>query len=110
MSNDALTGLEKALANEREALLGQDANALLQSTEAKLVAIKQLENLSPDANTIERIQQLALLNQANGTLLARRRRAVNWSLRQLGRQESGPYNARGQTATTTVSRGAIAVA
>ena len=39
---------------------------------------------------------LAEANRANGALLARRRREVNWSLRHLGRGEAAPaYDAQG---------------
>ena len=58
----------------------------------------------------ERLQELAERNRANGVLLARRRREVNWALRQLGRSEaSSAYDAKGQ-ANTLHTRRPLAVA
>ena len=49
--------------------------------------------------------RLGKMNHANGILLARRRREVNWALRHLGRTESsGAYDAQGQTATLSATR------
>jgi flagellar biosynthesis/type III secretory pathway chaperone len=45
------------------------------------------------------------MTHANGILLARRRREVNWALRHLGRAESsGAYDAQGQTSTLSAPR------
>ncbi len=103
-AEEALSALERALQTERDALLGHDVNALLQSTEQKLAAIRQVESLPPSADAPERVRQLAEMNRANGTLLARRQRAVIWTLRQLGRVESGAYNARGHSNNTAIGR------
>ena len=52
-----------------------------------------------------RLRELSEANQANGALLARRRREVNWALRHLGRSESsGAYDANGQTDVLRGSR------
>ena len=52
-----------------------------------------------------RLTELAEMNHANGILLARRRREVNWALRHLGRTESsGAYDAQGQTSTLSAPR------
>ena len=72
--------------------------------EQKLAAIRQVEALPPTQDAPERVRQLAEMNRANGTLLARRQRAVIWTLRQLGRVESGAYNARGHTNTSAIGR------
>lgn len=79
--------LAVALADEREALIGGDAGALMRATQAKLDALGELEaGIAPDL--ADRVAELAELNRANGALLARRRREVNWALRCLGRSES----------------------
>ena len=87
--------LAVALADEREALIGGDAGALMRATQAKLDALGGLESgIGPEI--ADRVAELAELNRANGALLARRRREVNWALRCLGRTESAPaYDASG---------------
>lgn len=100
-----LDALAQALAAERRALLDHDIDALIRSTENKLLALQAVEAaaLPPDAGT--RVRELAELNRANGSLLARRRREVNWALRHLGRSESAPaYDAHGRTASLTQAR------
>jgi len=53
----------------------------------------------------EQLQELAERNRANGVLLSRRRREVNWALRQMGRtEESSAYDAKGQSHTVTARR------
>jgi hypothetical protein len=52
---------------------------------------------------------LAEYNRENGLMLARRRRAVAFALRQLGRSEAVGYDTRGQRAQGSWSR-PIAVA
>lgn len=92
-----LDALERALDDERRALVGHDVEALMASTQAKLAALRQVEGWPLDAQASARVQALSALNQANGALLARRRREVNWSLRHLGRQDSNSvYDASGQ--------------
>jgi flagellar biosynthesis/type III secretory pathway chaperone len=93
----ALEALEQALKAEREALLAHDVDALLASTDAKLTALRRAESLAADAGSAGRLGQLRDFNQANGVLLARRRREVNWALRHLGRIEStSVYDSAGQ--------------
>lgn len=100
-----LEALEQALNSERRALLDHDVDALLQSTAAKLVALRRAEALPADASAVERVTALRALNQANGVLLARRRREVNWALRHLGRLEStGVYDASGQSGSRPQAR------
>ncbi|RPE80889.1 flagellar protein FlgN [Vulcaniibacterium tengchongense] len=100
-----LDALERALRDERRALLEHDAEALLAATAAKLAALRQAEGWPPDPAARERVQALSELNQANGALLARRRREVNWTLRQLGRIEAGSvYDANGQTGARPQAR------
>lgn len=97
-SPDPLAGLAAALEAEREALIGHDVDALMRSTEAKLAALRAIEASPPRADEAlrARFAELAELNRANGVLLARRRRAVNFALRQLGRSDPDPgYDARG---------------
>jgi hypothetical protein len=94
---DALTELEHALQEERRALLENDVEALLRSTQVKLAAVRVLQNLPAGAAEPGRVSALNELNQANHILLARRRREVNWALRHLGRVESAAvYDASGQ--------------
>ena len=102
---EALDALERALEDERRALLDNDAEALMQSTQAKLVALRRAEMLPPGHADALRVTALAELNRANGILLARRRREVTWALRHLGRVESsGVYDAGGQAGVRPQSR------
>ncbi len=92
-----LDALESALEAERRALLEHDVDALLASTAAKLAALRGAEVAPPDVSSAARLSRLRDFNQANGVLLARRRREVNWALRHIGRVEStGVYDSRGQ--------------
>lgn len=100
-----LEALELALNAERRALLEHDADALLSSTAAKLAALREAESLAPDGGNAERLHALRDFNQANGILLARRRREVSWALRHLGRVEStGVYDATGQPGASPTAR------
>ena len=101
----ALDALERALQDERRALVENDAEALLQSTQAKIVALRRAETLQPGHADAMRVTALSELNRANGILLARRRREVSWALRHLGRVESsGVYDAGGHAGTRPQSR------
>lgn len=101
---DALDALEQALGEERRALLDNDADALMRSTQAKILALRQAE-AAPRASDAERLTALAELNRANGILLSRRRREVSWALRHLGRVESaGVYDAGGRAGLRPQSR------
>lgn len=110
--NDAAATVERlatALAEEREALLGNDAGALLRATQEKLALLRELEGRM-DPAFAGRLSELAELNRANGALLARRRRELNWALRHMGRTESTPgYDASGGVALAPRMR-ALAVA
>lgn len=100
----ALDDLATALAAERGALLDHDVERLMHSTRAKLAALRALES-DPPEDYSERLAELAEANRANGALLARRRREVNWALRHLGRCESAPaYDMRGHAQQTHPSR------
>lgn len=102
--SDALQRLSDALAGERRALLEHDVEGLIQATQAKLEALRELERDVPRGQQA-RLRELAEANRANGVLLARRRREVNWALRHLGRSESAPaYDANGQSSTLRASR------
>ena len=104
-----LDALEAALHAERDALSGQDVEALLRSTEAKLRALRAAESANPGQEHAARVTTLAAYNRENGLMLARRRRAVAFALRQLGRVEAVGYDPRGQHATSAWIR-PIAVA
>lgn len=102
---EALDALEQALQDERRALIENDAEALLRSTQAKIVALRRAESLRPGQADVERVTALGELNRSNGILLARRRREVSWALRHLGRVESsGVYDAGGQAGMRPQSR------
>lgn len=102
-----LDKLAGALAEERRAILEHDIEALLRSTQDKVATLRDLEAQAPSMGAAfdVRLRELSEANQANGALLARRRREVNWALRHLGRSESsGAYDANGQTDSITRSR------
>lgn len=102
--SEPLQRLSDALAGERRALLEHDAEGLMQAVQAKLDALRELEAAVPEGQR-QRLRELAEINRANGALLARRRREVNWALRHLGRSESAPaYDANGQSSTLQASR------
>lgn len=111
MSDAAATveRLARALSDERDALLAGDAGALLRATQDKLALLRELEQ-GNDPALAGRLSELAELNRANGALLARRRRELNWALRHMGRTESQPgYDASGGTTQAPRMR-ALAVA
>ena len=100
-----LDALARALEAERRALLDHDADALLRSTAEKVDALRRAQLLQPDAEMAERLRMLQAANQANGVLLSRRRREVNWALRHLGRLDAaGVYDASGQAPARTSAR------
>ncbi|WP_045727464.1 flagella protein [Xanthomonas sp. GPE 39] len=101
-----LQELSDALVGERQALLDHDVEGLMQATSAKLAALRALEADVPAGTEVElRLRELADANRANGALLARRRREVNWALRHLGRSESASaYDAKGQSSTPLMQR------
>lgn len=102
--SEPLQRLSDALAGERRALLEHDVEGLMQAVQAKLDALRELETAVPQGQQ-QRLRELAEFNRANGALLARRRREVNWALRHLGRSESAPaYDANGQSNTLQASR------
>jgi hypothetical protein len=95
----ALAELENALVAERNALLARDVDALGRAGAAKLAALRAALaacGRSADATVRERIRALDELNRANGTLLAKRRSDVAWTLRALGLGEAAcAYDAQG---------------
>lgn len=106
---DPLERLSDALDGEQRALIEHDVAALVAATGKKLEALRELER-QPPLHNADRLKELAERNHANGVLLARRRREVNWALRQLGRSEAAPsYDAKGQ-AQTVHARRPLAVA
>lgn len=105
MNAHPLDALEVALNEERRALLDHDVEALLRSTQAKLEALRAAEHAGATANDAPRVLALSELNHANGALLARRRREVNWALRHLGRLDADTtYDATGQSGAKPHSR------
>ena len=101
---EPLQRLSDALDDERQALIEHDVHALIRATGEKLEALRSLE-VAPPIGQIDRLQELAERNIANGVLLARRRREVNWALRQLGRSETAAaYDAKGQSHVTHARR------
>ncbi|HAI59828.1 MAG TPA: flagellar protein FlgN [Xanthomonadaceae bacterium] len=109
MTDSLLDALESALRAEREALAGENVEALLRSTEAKLQALRAAESAALSGADAPRVAALAAFNRENGLLLARRRRAVAFALRQLGRSEAVGYDRAGQHSAGMPSR-TIAVA
>ena len=104
-AGDALDALEQALNEERRALLENDAEALMRSTQEKLLALRRAETASAGLVDAARVTALSELNRSNGVLLSRRRREVSWALRHLGRVESaGVYDAGGQAGLRPQSR------
>ncbi|GAB3049610.1 flagellar protein FlgN [Stenotrophomonas tumulicola] len=102
--SEPMQRLSEALDAERQALVGHDVHALVRATGAKLDALRALEAALPQGQEA-RLQELAERNRANGVLLSRRRREVNWALRQLGRSEDAPvYDNRGQAQQNTLRR------
>lgn len=106
MAADVLDRLEAALIAERDALRGHDTEALTRTTEAKIAALRAVESQGtglarPGA---ERLRHLAQMNRENGILLARRRRAVTFALRQLGHSDTSSYNVRGHYASAPARR------
>ncbi|MEG3193448.1 flagellar protein FlgN [Lysobacter sp. D1-1-M9] len=100
-----LEALERALQEERRALLEHDVDALLSSTQAKLVALREVESQPLGNEATARVSALSELNRANSVLLARRRREVTWALRHLGRVDAtGVYDAGGQAGTRPQAR------
>ena len=109
MTATLLDALEAALRAERDALAGQDVEALLRSTEAKLHALRAAESAPLSREDAPRVARLAEFNRENGLMLARHRRAVSFALRQLGHGEAVGYDRGGQRAASSWSR-PIAVA
>ena len=100
---DALDSLEQALQAERRALLEHDVDALLNSTQAKLAALRRVESQPLHGHASERVALLTC--RANSVLLSRRRREVTWALRHLGRVEStGVYDAAGHAGARPQAR------
>ncbi len=109
MTAHLLDALDAALRAERDALAGQDVEALLRSTEAKLQALRAVESMPLATADAGRVAALAAYNRENGLMLARRRRSVAFALRQLGRTEAVGYDRAGQRAPSAWTR-PIAVA
>ena len=102
--SEPMQRLREALDAERQALVAHDVHALIRATGAKLDALRALDKALPVGQSSE-LQELAERNRANGVLLSRRRREVNWALRQLGRSEDAPaYDSKGQSQQMTAGR------
>lgn len=98
-----LDAFAAALDAERNALLARDADALRAATAAKTDCLRRLaqvdaSHFAPGPHA-ERLRALADLNRANGELIARRRRDVEWTLSRLGRATAAPaYDPSGRVA------------
>lgn len=90
----AIDALATALDDERQALVHNDAEALLEANRAKLSALQVLEGNPPPPESHARLRELMERNRANGMLLSRRQREVRWALRHLGRSETASGYAR----------------
>lgn len=102
--SEPMQRLSEALDAERQALVAHDVHALIRATGAKLDALRALDRALPVGES-SLLQELAERNRANGVLLSRRRREVNWALRQLGRSEDAPaYDSKGQAQQMTAGR------
>jgi len=101
--DSALGQLEQALADEHHALLHYDIAALITATEHKLHALQTLER-NPPIEQGHYLRELAGRNRANGLLLTRRRREMDWALRYLGRSEHAAYDAKGQAQWKAISK------
>ena len=84
-----LDALAAALETERRALIERDSEALRQASVVKDDCMRLLASCdvgqSPPRQWVDRLQALADLNRANGELIVRRRRDVEWTLTHLGR-------------------------
>lgn len=104
LMSEPMQRLSDALDAERLALVAHDVQALIRATSAKLDALRTLDRAPPMGESAE-LEVLAERNRANGVLLSRRRREVNWALRQLGRSEDAPaYDSKGQSQQLTARR------
>lgn len=98
-----------ALESERHALLQRDAEALKAACAAKNDCLRLLARVDT-ANFVagphaDRLRALADLNRANGELIARRRRDVEWTLTRLGRAVRTPdYDPSGLQSTRPGAR------
>lgn len=102
---ERINALEAALRAERAALIGNDVEALLRANQRKLKLLDELESDPPPSALRSRLEVLWQLNRANGTLLSRRRRSIDWALRHIGRAEAMPtYDAKGKTDAVIVGR------
>ncbi len=104
-----LDAFAAALDGERRALLERDTDGLRQACAAKSVCLRRLSAI--DAAQIaggavaERLRVLADLNRANGELIARRRRDVDWMLSRLGRAtDAAAYDPRGMLGGNATGR------
>lgn len=104
-----LDAFAAALEAERRALLARDADGLRQACAAKNDCLRGLaqtdtSNFLPGPHA-ERLQALADLNRANGELIARRRRDVEWTLSRMGRSDTAvAYDPQGVLGSTTSAR------
>lgn len=104
-----LDAFAAALDAERQALLARDADALRTACAAKTDCLRRLaqvdaSHFAPGPHA-ERLRALADLNRANGELIARRRRDVEWTLSRLGRATPAPaYDPSGRVGTASGGR------
>lgn len=105
---DWLEELSQAIAEEAEALVSADADALLLAVARKERAAEGLEGLSEeDAAKLDsnKVAGLREANLSNAALMQAAQAHACWSLQQLGRLDSAStYSGQGQTQSQTVPR------
>ena len=103
-----LDELSDAIAEEAEALVSADADALLEAVARKERAAEALVNVNEaEASKLDPIKVSALreANLANAALMQAAQAHACWTLKQLGRLESTPtYTGHGRSQPLTVPR------
>ena len=107
---ELLRAVKATLESEREALIANDAERIVECSETKLKHMRRLNDLPAQGVDVlsgftPDLRALAELNVANGALIARRRQETVWTLRQLGLYErDGGYDAYGSMGNTVRTR------
>ena len=107
---ELLRAVKATLESEREALIANDAERIVECSETKMKHMRRLNDLPAQGVDVlsgfaPDLRALAELNVANGALIARRRQETVWTLRQLGLYErDGGYDAYGSMGNTVRTR------
>jgi hypothetical protein len=107
---ELLRAVKTTLESEREALIANDAERIVECSETKMKHMRRLNDLPAQGVDVlsgftPDLRALAELNIANGALIARRRQETVWTLRQLGLYErEGGYDAYGSMGNTVRTR------